>query len=304
VVAVRFGGCCDQVLPVPAASLGSDPCVVAYRPGVEVPAACELRRPEICPAMMCPPLKPLTLLAEAKLDGSCTWKSECAADGDCVVAEDCRAPKECCSCGTILPRVVAEADACVIYGKKSYPQPGCGQRCPDFCGEGTPPPTPIGSCRELDSVGWPGLRRCEPAVDPGAYLLMQAPAGYAGLGPAVEVQGSGRLRAWKSAPSLQPHPSLIPEPDLDVTLSPGQLRGIFDALDAVSWSGLPHKGGSGWECYPTLHYERVAGQATIELQYTAAHELLPELQTVYTLLGAILKPKQIAAPADYCELEL
>ena len=164
VVAVRFGGCCDQVLPVPAASLGSDPCVVAYRPGVEVPAACELRRPEICPAMMCPPLKPLTLLAEAKLDGSCTWKSECAADGDCVVAEDCRAPKECCSCGTILPRVVAEADACVIYGKKSYPQPGCGQRCPDFCGEGTPPPTPIGSCRELDSVGWPGLRRCEPAV--------------------------------------------------------------------------------------------------------------------------------------------
>jgi hypothetical protein len=295
-IAMRLDTCCPHVLPLPVAELKkNDPCVIPYSPYATIPAICEQRRPTICPAVACALLAPVTLLARALPDGTCTWKSECATDADCVLAEDCRAM--CCGCGAVFPRVYAQSEVCVVYGSKSYPIAGCNTRCPDFCGEGFDP-QPVATCIAVDSD--PSLRRCEAAADPLAYVLWFAPGGESGTGPALELLGTGKLRAWKSVAGLQAHKTTA-KADVELQLTSTQTWQIFKALGSIDFSGLPHKNAPSWDCYPHLHYDRNASGLAVDFAYSYGSDLLPELKTVYALIDPLLKPSGIFSPSTYCE---
>jgi hypothetical protein len=295
-VAMRLDTCCLETLPVRADELKKDPCLVLYTPYPVAPVPICEQRKGICPMVKCTPVIK-TLLAQPGPNGTCVWKSECTTDADCLVAEDCR--DTCCSCGTVLPREVALAEPCVIAPPRVYPPPaGCNLRCPDYCGlDGpmTPPPVPM--CVPLESD--PSLRQCAAATD--AYLLWQAPGGFAGTGPALELDGKGHLRAWKTTFTLQPHQTPS-KADVDLTLSVSQTQKIWSSLAAVDFTKLPHPGGPGWECYPHLRYERSSWAKPIELDYSYAHQLEPELHPVYQLLSDILQPHDMTSPWVYCEL--
>jgi len=129
-VAVRVNICC----PIPVAAerdqIIEDPCLVPW-PAETIPEGCE---PTGCPSA-CPPVEPVSRVAEPDPEGGCRFVDECARDDDCAAALDRR---RCCACPAAVPKALIAADPCVVRVDSNLASPSaCRAGCPDEC-----PPCP------------------------------------------------------------------------------------------------------------------------------------------------------------------
>lgn len=134
------------------------------------------------------------------------------------------------------------------------------------------------------------------------YLLWRAPGGFAGTGPAVEVQDNGIMHLWTSASGLQPHRA--EDWDTERLLSPAQMRELYSLLAAVDFSALPHQDDIGLECYPVLYLE-LGGDSEEErqireLRYQTTAQLRPEMDQVLAWFDDELRNLPMTAPSRYC----
>jgi len=143
-------------------------------------------------------------------------------------------------------------------------------------------------------------KMADAAPPKGAYLLWQAPGGFAGRGPAFEALSDGTVRLWKSTVGMQPratsnwdHQSKVPQVEIDA---------LFAMLKAIDYTKLPHKGSNGWECYPSFHFEACTGCAAKKLNYVDALALQPEFDAIYKWISDRLKKIQVQLPGIYCVL--
>lgn len=130
------------------------------------------------------------------------------------------------------------------------------------------------------------------------YLLWQAPGGFAGTGPAIELLRTGVLRIWKATSQLTPHQTA--KWDRELALDPKDVRDLFALLRAVDYSKLPHKTGQWNECYPVFYFEPCTKCKSVELRYTTASELLPEMKAVYAAFDVPLKGLLYEPPSGFC----
>ncbi|MCA9670420.1 MAG: hypothetical protein KC503_32715 [Myxococcales bacterium] len=136
------------------------------------------------------------------------------------------------------------------------------------------------------------------------YLLWQSPGGFAGSGPALELQSNGTLRLWRSTPTMQPHQT--GKWDYELKLSAAQTTEIFALLRATPYGGLPHPSPGQLECYPVFHYDPCVYQpcalSVVELRYSQPQDLSPQLDDVYKWLAKYVGGKypDVRMPDQYC----
>ncbi|MFH2008904.1 MAG: hypothetical protein ABI333_20110 [bacterium] len=139
---------------------------------------------------------------------------------------------------------------------------------------------------------------------PEARLIWQAPGGFAGHGPALMVDGYGRLRLWVFAQyglewEVENH-------DFEEQLGPEAANELFDLLNEVDGSALPHPPQVTWDCYPVFRYLPCDACEEWRLDYASALDLLPEFQEIYDWLALRLcrasrmqEARQLL-PSTYC----
>jgi hypothetical protein len=144
---------------------------------------------------------------------------------------------------------------------------------------------------------------------PGARLLWQAPGGFAGMGPALMVDGEGLVRSWNfvaGLPGLDDPTWSRTDYDYSENLGIEATNDFFALLEAVDHSVLPHPPGPWAECYPSLVFRTCSTCEAIGLDYNSAVDLLPEMRAVYEWLDERLCRglSASALPSDYCVFEL
>jgi len=140
----------------------------------------------------------------------------------------------------------------------------------------------------------------EPPRHPDALLLWSAPGGFAGTGPALRITGGGSAAFVGEAPYDLAWESATPDHAEELGIDAADE--LFDMLEAVDWSGLPHGGGGGADCYPSFYLRMCEGCDEIVLTYHTPGQLEPELTEVYswlvTRLCRGLERQQL--PDSYC----
>lgn len=135
-------------------------------------------------------------------------------------------------------------------------------------------------------------------IDTGAYLLWQAPWGFAGWGPAVEVLGSGIMHVWEQATGQTPFQTA--NWDREIQLSPGEVEMLLERLAQVDFAALPHP-TDGWvECYPRLYLRLCSDCPMRTLEYMLASQLQPEMNEVYAWFDERLGQDAYVSPSGYC----
>lgn len=145
------------------------------------------------------------------------------------------------------------------------------------------------------------LSRCpvESTPRPDATLLWQAPAGFAGTGPAIEVT-SGQIRLWETA-SYTPPDDL--EPDAVITTSTQATDELFERWARIDVSSLPHDPDEpGNDCYPTVAVRLCSDCDETVVDYRIPTQLTPEMDEVFEWFDAILGVASDipANPSNWC----
>lgn len=295
VVAERLG-CCSTYVAATRQQVMEDACLRA--PGVPnnddescvVDAFC---------ARECtwerPPSRAVTMR-----DGRCVFVDECTADADCAVVEDCHA----CCCQDAIAKTIAAQDECLFLPDEEHND--CYLPCPGICplwpGANWPDGTSYGFVARCETVASPDgeIKACVPRPPTWGYLLWQAPGGYAGQGPALEITRSGSTRLWREAAGLRP--DATSGWDVVFRLPPEEVDALFTLLSKVSFEELPHKTSPAGECYPRFFYQRCAECVAVEIDYGQPGDLSPELDAVYAWLEANVAPKAegIPMPGSWC----
>lgn len=113
-----------------------------------------------------------------------------------------------------------------------------------------------------------------------AWMVWQAPGGFAGTGPAVLVRGSGEVQTWASVSGFDPS-GTPPAGSTRTTLGFGFADALFAAWNGASTALLPHGTGTSSECYPTVSVRLCATCVVQRHTYNSADQLLPELRQVF-----------------------
>lgn len=138
--------------------------------------------------------------------------------------------------------------------------------------------------------------------DPGqVYVLWKAPGGAAGTGPALELVEDGTLRLWEQTSGQAAHGTTGWDYELSLTSSE-QLQ-LANLLSDIDYGSLPHP-ETGFECYPSYHFESTAA-ATVDLNYASATALTPEFDAVYAWLDSYIATNapdyEGWLPSSYCD---
>jgi hypothetical protein len=134
-----------------------------------------------------------------------------------------------------------------------------------------------------------------------AYLQWEAPGGIAGTGPAIVVDGSGRVDTWSRVNGFSPETAAPSSPTGTYTLTTAEVDDLFARLASVNFSQLPHP-GIGWECYPRLYFRLCTGCAATTLSYDVPPEVLPEMEPVWAWFDRLLTATDYTNPRTYCQL--
>jgi len=147
------------------------------------------------------------------------------------------------------------------------------------------------------------LRSSVPSEFRDARLIWTAPGGFAGLGPALVIEGNGLAQHWSSSPG-DPDPAST-SPDYEKNLGTEETDELFRMLEAINYSALPHETMPGWDCYPSLQLSLCEGCETIRLDYNGVEELRPEMNLVYSWLNERLcrGVDALYLLGNYCWLE-
>ena len=138
----------------------------------------------------------------------------------------------------------------------------------------------------------------ERRIDTGAYLLWQAPWGFAGWGPAVEVFGDGVVRVWEQTAAQRPLETA--GWDRQMQLSRAEVQALFARLAQVDFAALPHPTDEWVECYPHLYFRLCSECPMRSFQYTLASQLRPEMNEVYAWFDERLGQEAYVSPSSYC----
>jgi hypothetical protein len=152
----------------------------------------------------------------------------------------------------------------------------------------------------LTAEGCSGATPVTDAATPatGEYLLWQAPGGFAGTGPAVEVHGSGIVNLWTSTDGLTLHQAT--GWDVQIQLSGQEIDELFLLLANVDFASLPHPINIGVECYQRLELEPCSDCEPIVLEYELPDQLRPEMNEVYAWFDEKLANQPITPPSEFC----
>lgn len=133
-------------------------------------------------------------------------------------------------------------------------------------------------------------------TNPGAVMLWQAPGGFAGTGPAVQVRGDGTVWTWRATSELTPG-GPTPMPDATLRLSPAAAADLFARWDRVTLSGLPHGPGASSDCYPSVVVQSCATCMPVRLRYAAPAQVAPEMDEVWAWFDANVPT---TSPRSFC----
>ena len=127
IVAVHADQCCTPPVPVTAAAMAADPCLVPY--GLEFLPATMAACPAVerCLAYDCGFSRPPSRIAapDPASENGCRFANECATEADCIVATDVRG---CCGCPAVFPKDLTLVNPCI-----SPPGPPAGVVCNNNC---------------------------------------------------------------------------------------------------------------------------------------------------------------------------
>ncbi len=125
-VGVRVDACCSEPIAVDSRAF-EDPCVLPYRSYYTSEELAGCPASEACLMVECTHPAPPSRVATLR-NGECGFDDECIMAAEpysfCWVATD---HNYCCSCPEVIPRVVVEADACVL--DEGPPEPGTCADC-------------------------------------------------------------------------------------------------------------------------------------------------------------------------------
>jgi hypothetical protein len=147
-VGVQIDACCSEPIAVESNAF-EDPCVLPYRRYYSDEELAGCPGSEKCLMMNCThPAPPSRVVA--RRNGQCVFDDECitaaAPYSVCLVATDYN---YCCSCPEVIPRVVVEADPCVLT--EGFPESGTCADCGTIDCVACDTPEPSVFC-EYDSV--------------------------------------------------------------------------------------------------------------------------------------------------------
>lgn len=163
-----------------------------------------------------------------------------------------------------------------------------------------PCPAPLPGCRYEGG----GCSDCGELIcgDSGALLAWQSPGGFAGWGPAMLLEGTGRLRLYSMSPGFDPELGSADPPDVDTMLSVEDTARLFELFSTISFDALPHDVVMGWDCYPELYVRECTDCPARRLMYDGPDELRPEMEPVWALLDEIVTVAPFTNPREYCAL--
>jgi hypothetical protein len=291
-IANKKTACCNaEFQPATRQEILADPCLT--HPDVAEPnKTCAPPPVTDCPPTC--PRRPPTFATKKTAKGSCSYESDCQTGSDCMVALDCET--NCC-CPTPYPSAIVAQKRCVFASEADRKQnPSCPGPCPGLCPQ---PSVEASRCGSAKGDGAPaGVRSCQQKLQ--SYILWQAPGGYAGQGPAVEILADGTVRLWDQISEQQAGKTAGWKKELKLS---DQVQQLFFLLDSIKTRDLPHKGSSGGECYPMLVYRPCANCAKQTIRYNVPADLLPEMQPVYNWFKDVLA-KEVGSstelPPSYC----
>ncbi len=137
-------------------------------------------------------------------------------------------------------------------------------------------------------------------TDPRAGVAWQAAAVGATTGPGIVVMGRGWYAASTSASWNRPS-SIMFDGTPSYGLSNAQLDDLFARLAAVDFSALPHASPGTTDCNAKLIVDTCLGCERIELDYSSAAQLAPELEPVWAWFDDVLgSPTVPTHPRTYC----
>jgi hypothetical protein len=168
---------------------------------------------------------------------------------------------------------------------------------------------PCSFCNILQCVGgtWSNLEvPPEPCDDAStrrhadARLTWQGPGGVVGAGPALVVDGSGAVHVWQNQPSFDPSSAPTAPPDATFQVSGANVDALFDTWASTDTSALPHVGGGG-ECEAAVYVSMCPHCLATTLRYSAASQVAPEMNAVWSWFDANLQSSLSAAHTrSYC----
>ena len=136
----------------------------------------------------------------------------------------------------------------------------------------------------------------------GTQFVWQAPGGFSGLGPALEILDDGRVHLWDSHAGFDP---AAPPADFDRTINvtPATHSDLFARWALTDTSNLPHDNGSA-ECASTLYVKYSCRDcAPTRIDYSIAPNVEPEMEQVWVWFdGALANEPAANNPRNFCRL--
>lgn len=278
----------------------SGPCVFPTGQTCARGATCP--DPDGCNTCMCMADGRLGCTARACIDGGPTQDVPPAQDRPDTDVPGLDAATVPCTVGSICPsgtRCVFIAGLCGDGARGTCQNTaGCESLpvAPEYCGcDGTtfvipsacPPERPYASAGACPSVDG-GVSTDAPTADVStpdggrpyatARMTWEAPGGFAGTGPAVEVLGDGTVNVWRSTRGFG---TTMPEPDETLHVSLPAVDDLFSKWEAVALDRLPHGPMRSADCYPRAAVTLCERCDVRELRYQHPDQLSPEMADVW-----------------------
>jgi hypothetical protein len=137
-------------------------------------------------------------------------------------------------------------------------------------------------------------------TDRNAGLAWQAAAAGSTTGPGIIVMGRGWYAAGTDTMYQDPS-KLIWDGTPSTSLTNAQLDDLFARLQAIDFSTLPHATSGTAACNATLLVGLCGTCTRIELTYSSAAQLAPEMERVWAWFDEVLGSPTVATnPRTYC----
>jgi len=156
------------------------------------------------------------------------------------------------------------------------------------------------ACGADDGAGADAAPLADAYATTGTTLIWQAPGGFIGQGPALEVLDDGTIHVWDQVMQFDP---LQPPATFARTIqvSDSQIADLYARWSHTDTSSLPHPIGPAAEGYPSLYVRDCAVCTATTISYFGATQLEPEMESVWSWFDTALAGEPATnRPRDFC----